>query len=81
MYAVCSAISIFINVGSISGHSVKSTNGAFLLIHAPILSELACQILNNNNNNSYAISRTSVYNSDVVAQLQGGGRSAMGLAD
>ena len=38
MYAVCSAVSIFINVGSITGHYVKSTNGAFLLIHAPVLS-------------------------------------------
>ena len=41
---------------------------------------------NNNNNNNYAISRTSEGwfasdNSDVVAQLQVGGRSALGLAD
>ena len=52
MYAVCSVISIFINVGSISGHFVKSTNGAFLLIHAPVLTRIALQILNNNNNNN-----------------------------
>jgi hypothetical protein len=45
MYAVCSVISIFINVGSISGHFVKSTNGAFLLIHAPVLTpRIALQI-------------------------------------
>ena len=29
MYAVCSAISTFLRVGSISGHSVKSTNGGY----------------------------------------------------